>query len=148
MWVVLTLCCIPLSHWYWRLSICASHADFRWSQSRRVFAKATRAVGEEVNFSTEFDSVASCVDLLHNLTAHWNRVPSEKRFMSTKNQRGEKAQLDSRSSLKITEDSNQSSASAQKTKYLLLVKATGWSPVCALSLLESLNVKYYDNRTW
>lgn len=44
--------CVVLlwSHWYWRPSICASHAGFHWSQASRAFAKATRAVGEKVKF--------------------------------------------------------------------------------------------------
>lgn len=83
----------------------ASHADFRWSQSRRACAKATRAVGEEVKFSTEFDSAVSCES---PLTTLWNSKLSEKRFTSTKNRRGKKRQLDRMSSLKITADGNQS----------------------------------------
>lgn len=119
MWIGLTLCCIPLSHWYWRPFICASHADFRWSQSRRAFAKATGAVGEEVKFSTKLDSVASCMDLLQiqyctdnslKLSAFW------KTFYIYREPAREKTQLDRRSSLKITADSNQSSVPAQKTK--------------------------------
>lgn len=55
-----------------------------------VCAKATRAVGEEVKFSTEFDSAASCQNLLHNLTTHWNSMISEKRLVSIRNQQGKK----------------------------------------------------------
>lgn len=43
---------------------------------------------------------------------------------------------------------NQSSVPAQKTKYLKQAKATGFNPMCALSLLDPLNVKHCDNRTW
>lgn len=148
MWIVLTLFCIPLSHWHWPPFICASHADFHWSQSRSVFAKATRAVGEDVKFSTEFDSMASCTDLLHHVITHWNSKLSEKRFTFTKNQWGGETQLDRRSRLKITVDGNQSCVPAQKTKYLKPAKATGFNPTCALSLLDPLNVKHCDNRSW
>lgn len=57
-------------------------------------------------------------------------------------------QLDRRSSLKITVDGNQSCVPAQKTKYLKPAKATGFNPTCALSLLDPLNVKHCDNRSW
>lgn len=60
---------------------------------------------------------------------------------------GEKTQLDSRSSLEITVDGNQSCVPAQKTKYLKPAKATGFNPMCALSLLDPLNVTHCDNRT-
>lgn len=112
-----------------------------------MFAKATRAVGEEVNFSTEFDSVTSCGDLLHNPSIKSNDVPSRKLSMSTKKQRGEKTQLDRRGGLKITVDGDQSHVPAQKTKYLKQAKAAGFDPMCVLSRLDPSNVKHRDNRT-
>lgn len=103
-----------------------------------MFAKATRAVGEEV----KFDSLASCTDL------HTMILSFPKNFLCLlRTNEEEKTQLDRRSSLKITVDSNQSCTHAQKTKCLKPPKATGFNPSWALSMLEPLNVTHHDNRT-
>lgn len=150
MQIVLTLCGVPLSHWYWPPFICASHADFRWSQSRRVFAKATRAVGEEVKFSAEFDSVASCEDPLHNLTTHWNNVLSEKEKKKKVSflLRPSEAEMDRTSSLKITADSNQSAVPAQKTQIYEASKGHRLqSSVCSFTERSVITVHYKVTNT-